>query len=106
MKRIYVSLPMKDHEDTVAERYLEAKRKLEERFKCETIEVVGPCNINEFIDKTFVERNEPWEWFIGEDVKILLTCTHICMTDGWEASRGCCLEYMLAKHEGLKILVA
>lgn len=46
----------------------------------------------------------PWEWYLKEDIKILLGCDYIFLLPGWEDSRGARLEYHVASEVGIKIL--
>ncbi|MCH5167450.1 MAG: DUF4406 domain-containing protein [Erysipelotrichales bacterium] len=102
IKKIYVSLPMKDKEDTIEDRVNLAIDYCE-RFLPD-YDLVFPCNIEQFFgeNKTF-ERDHPYGWYIGEDIKVEFECDAILMTPGWEDSLGCRIEYAIAKERGMEI---
>lgn len=92
---------MQKHEKSVRARYDAAVEDIKYLFKDEpNLEIVGPCNIDKFDNNGIKEdRTHTWEWYIGEDVKILLTCDRIYMCQGYRNSRGCLLERAIAEHE-------
>lgn len=106
--RIYISLPMGGHEDTVRERYDKACKTLKRIYKVNfpyiNLEIVSPGNIDGFTEDGYIEEErKPWEYYIGEDVKILLTCNGIYMTEGWKTSKGCKVELAVASQHVSKI---
>lgn len=109
--KIYISLPIQGQEKTVKRRYNEAVQdwiamnsKGEVPMYAELV-MTGPCNIDRFDDNGIKEEREhSWEWYLGEDVKILLGCDTIYMCRGYEASRGCMLELAIAKHMGINVV--
>lgn len=106
--RIYISLPMGGHEDTVRERYDNACKTLKIIYKVNfpntNLEIVSPGNIDSFTEDGYIgEERKPWEHYIGEDVKILLTCNGIYMTEGWKTSKGCKVELAVASQHVSKI---
>lgn len=103
-KKIYVSLPMKGKEDTIELRINQAieycKKYLPE------YELTFPCNIEEFLgNNKKIERDHPYGWYIGEDIKIEFECDSILLTPGWENSLGCRIEYAIAKEREMEILI-
>lgn len=48
-------------------------------------------------------ENERWKEFMKNDIKYLLTCTHVFVLDNYETSRGALLEILIAQKLGLKI---
>lgn len=106
--RVYISLPMGGHEDTVKERYDKAcetlKKIYNDNFPNVKLEIVAPGNIDDFTEDGYIgEERKPWEYYIGEDVKILLTCNGIYMTEGWKTSKGCKVELAVASQHVSKI---
>lgn len=106
--RIYISLPMGGYEDTVRERYDKACKTLKRIYKVNfpniDLEIVSPGNIDSFTEDGYIgEERKPWEYYIGEDVKILLTCNGIYMTEGWKTSKGCKVELAVASQHVSKI---
>lgn len=49
------------------------------------------------------EEEHPYSYYMGRDIEALLECDAIIMTEGWEKSRGCNLEYSAANLYGLKV---
>lgn len=45
-----------------------------------------------------------WRDCLEADIKILVTCDAIYMLEGWELSKGCMLEFHIARELGLKIM--
>ena len=106
--KVYISLPMRGQETTVRDRYEEAVKIIHNKYP-EAI-ISGAQNINQFDengyngDDSINGREKPWEWYIGEDVKELLTCNSIFLCDGWENSDGCCVEYAVAVARKMLIM--
>lgn len=48
------------------------------------------------------EGMQSWETYMARDIKHLYTCTHIYFHRGWESSKGCRLEYAIAKEQGIE----
>lgn len=95
-KKVYISLPIKIDEKTVARRYKEALDYVDKHLK--EYEPIGPVNIEEFDDNGIKHnRDHDYAWYMGEDIKILLRCDAILMCDGWHKSEGCNCEYETAK---------
>lgn len=106
--RVYISLPMKGHEDTVKERYDKAReylKKIYNKYYPDVeLEIVAPGNIDDFTEDGYMgNERKSWEWYIGEDTKILLTCNGIYMTDGWKNSKGCKVELAIASQHCKKL---
>lgn len=106
--KVYISLPMTGYEDTVKERYEKACNHLksiyDKYYPGVKLEIVAPGNIDDFTEEGYIgENRNNWEWFIGEDVKVLLSCNAIYMTDGWKKSKGCRIELAVASQHCKKI---
>ena len=95
MKKIYISLPMADCEDTIAERYNGALEYINNSLKGE-YEIHGPTNIEDFLNGKNVRENE-YSWYMGRDIEELLKCDTIFMCSNWNRSRGCRCELAAAK---------
>ena len=103
--KVYISLPIAGFESTVRKRFDEAKRYILEKYPDAII--CGPVNIDYFDDNGLtVEHTHEWSWYMGEDVKILLDCTHIFMCRGFLNSRGCKDELAIAREDGKFIFYA
>lgn len=59
---------------------------------------VNPCEL------PHASHNQTWEAFMKLDIEALLHCDAIFMLHDWQASRGACIEYALAKELGLKVI--
>lgn len=98
--KIYVSLPITGQENTVMERCMEAKERLETIFKeADTqdyeLEVVFPKDV-EKIGTPEQDNTKPLGYWIGEDIKLLMDCDAVFLCANNSRSRGCCLEHKCA----------
>lgn len=50
--------------------------------------------------------NPEWKWedYMKRDIKLLCDCDYIYLLEGWQASDGASLEYVIAKNLGIKTL--
>lgn len=48
--------------------------------------------------------NGTWEEYMRRDIKLLCDCDYIYFLEGWQASDGASLEYVIAKNVGIKTL--
>lgn len=104
--KVYISLPMAYHQKSVRKRYDKAVEKIREKYPDALI--YGPTNINDF-DDNGLDPNVPthsWSWHLGEDIKDLLECDYIYLCKGHNDSKGCQVEYNVAKTMGIGILYA
>lgn len=95
MKRIYLSLPIKNTGYTTKERMKyadEVRRLLELRYgvRNENVIVITPFDVNENEDKDSYARK------MGNDIEALLECDIVCFCEGWQNSDGCMLEFAAA----------
>ena len=103
MKRIYLSLPIKDTGYTTKERmkYADELRKLLElRYgvRNENVIVITPFDVNENEDKDSYARK------MGNDIEALLECDAIYLCEGWQNSKGCMAEFEVARIYGKEIM--
>ena len=104
MKRIYLSLPIKNTGYTTKERMKyadEVRRFLELRYgvRNENVIVITPFDVNENEDKDSYARK------MGNDIEALLECDAIYMCKGWQDSKGCMAEFAVAKIYNKKIII-
>ena len=103
MKRIYLSLPIKDTGYTTKERMKyadEVRRLLELRYgvRNENVIVITPFDVNENEDKDSYARK------MGNDIEALLECDAIYLCEGWQNSKGCMAEFEVARIYGKEIM--
>ena len=96
MKRIYLSLPIKNTGYTTKERMKyadEVRRLLELRYgvRNENVIVITPFDVNENEDKDSYARK------MGNDIEALLECDAIYLCEGWQNSKGCMAEFEVAR---------
>lgn len=104
MKRIYLSLPIKNTGYTTKERMKyadEVRRLLELRYgvRNENVIVITPFDVNENEDKDSYARK------MGNDIEALLECDAIYMCEGWQHSKGCMAEFEVARVYGKGIIM-
>lgn len=96
MKRVYLSLPIKNTEFTTKQRIEyanEVRRLLELRYDTnnENVIVITPFDVNENEDEYSYARK------MGDNIEVLLECDIVCFCEGWQNSDGCMLEFAAAK---------
>jgi hypothetical protein len=65
-----------------------------ERLRAKGFEVVSPAELNP-ITTGYREA-------MLNDIKALIECDHICMLQGWQASKGATLEHHIASVLGIE----
>ena len=103
MKRIYLSLPIKNTGYTTKERMKyadEVRRLLELRYgvRNENVIVITPFDVNENEDKDSYARK------MGNDIEALLEYDAIYLCEGWQNSKGCMAEFEVARIYGKEIM--
>lgn len=92
--KCYISLPISGHD-------LAERRRLAEKVKSFLIaaglEPISP------LDKGLSDE-APYAEHMKADFKLLLDCGGVCMVHGWEFSRGCNLEFQIAKTCNIEIM--
>lgn len=104
--QVYISLPMAGFEDTIRKRWDAAVNKVKEIFYDCNVTIVGPLNIDDFdYNGAKVPHDKKWSYYISKDVEPLLDSTHIFLCKGWEKSKGCKLESVIANEMKLKVML-
>lgn len=92
--KCYISLPISGYD-------LAERRRLAEKVKSFLIaaglEPISP------LDKGLPDE-APYTEHLREDLRILLDCGSICLVEGWEKSRGCNVENIVAQTLNLQTL--
>ncbi|MFW9971326.1 MAG: DUF1937 family protein [Candidatus Odinarchaeota archaeon] len=63
--------------------------------------ILSPISMNHPLHQ--LKQREKDFWY-GFDLKLLERCDGIILCQGWEASRGCCIEFERGKRLGMEIL--
>lgn len=94
--KIYISIPISGH-DLAAQR---AKAKeIADKLRKLGHEPVNPFDTPEAPPD--MSDKERYAYYMGEDIKRLLMCDAIVICEGWNKSKGCCLEFHAASIYGL-----
>lgn len=101
-----MSLPFDGHETTVKSRFEKAVEEVKERFRGEDIEIVNDSQIQYYTENGYEGPSDEhsYEWFLGEDVKDILTCDILYITKGYKQSRGCRIEEAVALADGKTVV--
>lgn len=104
MKKIYISLPIAFHEDTVYDRNEVAKQYLMANYS--HYEFVSPIDSNGIGEKELEEHLEleKTAYYMGKDISMVIMCDAILMCPGWENSKGCKCEKFVAETYGKEVL--
>lgn len=97
--KVYISIPMSGCD-------LDTQR-AEAAKTAELLTTLGHEAVNPFDTPQPPEGltdKESYAYFIGEDIKRLLTCDAIYFCDGWTRSKGCQAEYEIARTYGIPIV--
>lgn len=96
--KIYISIPISNR-DLAAQK---AKaREIADKLRKLGHEPVNPFNTPEAPAE--MNEKEKYAYYMGEDLKRLLTCDAVFMCKGWNLSRGCCTEEFVARMYGIKV---
>lgn len=92
-KRVYISGPISGTAD-YNERFLKA----EQQIRARGMVAVNPAKIHWHLEGLdYEERMEV-------DMCLMSLCDAVCLTDGWQSSRGCRQEYGFALGRGMEII--
>lgn len=90
-KRVFLSLPMKDHDDEWVKNEIEA---MKDRL----------ADDEEAVHNYIYTEEEPSRlYYLGEAIKKLGTCDTILMHPLWRNSHGCNVEWTVAKEYGIPV---
>lgn len=105
MKTIYISLPISGHEDTYEERLLDAIDWCEKEHP--DTRIITPNHIASYVDRFSMLKglNMGYADYLLSDLQFIMDdADAILMCDGWEESRGCRIEHMVAKEFGKEVI--
>lgn len=90
--KIYLSIPKSGHDISIQSKLA--------RLQSELLELRGHTPMNPFTTQTAPEHlneKETYAYYMGEDMKMLLSCDAIYMVDKkWRKSKGCSIEHNAA----------
>jgi hypothetical protein len=90
--KIYISLPITGHDiDEVEARCIFTKAVIEKKGHIP----ISPLDVSSDPDATYAQH-------MGNDIAALLECDAVLFLEGWQLSKGCRLEYEVARIYQLK----
>lgn len=92
--KVYLSIPISGRNITEARKQANS---IKSNLMSQGHEVVTPFDIHPKQDKTLAH-------YMGKDIEALLECEAIYLAPGWQSSKGCCVEYHVAKTYDIEIL--
>lgn len=104
MKKIFISQPMKDlSKEEIMKTREEFINTIKEKYPNEDIEILNSL----FGDLTIDEQEKVktiGAYYLGKSIQLLGTADCIAFVSGWESTRGCVLEHLVAEQYGIEIL--
>jgi alkyl hydroperoxide reductase subunit AhpC len=91
--RIYIAGPMAGLSDF----NFQAFNKMAARLRSQGFTVVNPAELHTHTD-------QPYEFYLREALKVLLTCDSVMLLHGWTSSKGACLEWRVAVSLKMELL--
>ena len=92
-KKLYISVAITGRDIKEAKDQAEHAK----RLWSDSFDVVTPFDIHQ-------DQDKPYSFYMGKDIEILLECDAIYMCSGWVHSKGCNVEYHVAKIYGIEII--
>lgn len=98
MLKVFISQPMngRTDEEIKAERNKIIKE-IEAEYSNEDVQI-----IDSFFEKA--PHDAKPLWFIAKSIELLADADILCVAEGWEKARGCCIEYHCAGSYGIKTI--
>ena len=90
MAKVYIAGPMSGYPELNYPAFHDAA----ERLRKNGFEVVSPAELN--------PQTESYSNVMRKDINALIDCDHICMLQGWQASKGATLEHHIASVLGIQ----
>ena len=103
MKIIYISLPIKGHEDTYEQRLNAAVRYVKAKLH-EYDRIITPKEVAEYLEKEYYPLEPKYKEYLLCDMNAIYDCDAIFMCSEWHDSKGCFAERAFADAIGLEIL--
>ena len=102
MKSIYISLPIKGHEDTYEQRLDTAIKYVKEKHP--EYEIITPKDVAQNLEKAYYPLQPKYKDYLLSDLEEIYDCDAIFMCRLWSQSHGCQAEYAFAQAIGIEIL--
>lgn len=102
MKSIYVSLPIRGHEDTYEQRLDAAVKYVKENYT-EYVYIITPKEIAERLEN-YQPMKPKYKDYLLADLEAIAHCDAIFMCNRWYESKGCFAERAFASALGLEVL--
>ncbi len=96
--KIYISIPISDRDIKRAKKLVESTAEL--------LRLQGHIPVNPFDVHApdGMKEREQYAYYIGEGVKMLMTCDAILMLDRrWSKNKGCSIEHFIADKMGIEV---
>ena len=106
MKSIYISLPIKGHEDTYEQRLDEAVEYVKAKYP-EYNRIITPKEMADKLDDYYslgYGIMPSYADYLLNDIEEIVHCNAIFLCHGWNESKGCLAEHAFAEAIGLEIL--
>ena len=92
-KRIYISIPISGHD--LEE--VKAKARKAKIWVSHWYDAITPFDV-------CPEPDKPYSYYMGKDIEALLECDAIYLCEGWQNSKGCMVEFEVARIYGKEIM--
>lgn len=99
MNKIYISGPMTGK----PEYNYPAFNQMAALLRSNGYTVFNPAEIRKPLFQ-FGSENELWIWYMKKAISMLMKADTVVLLPGWEKSNGVCIELVLAKELGYKIV--
>lgn len=97
MKKIYVSIPLKNNTNTIIKRYSEACKEIHKMFPNEYNDEGQIYHPYDMLTVNFIHDEHNEGFYKGKDIELMFNCDAIYLGKGWQTSQGCQLAYQFAK---------
>lgn len=95
--KVYIAGPMTGYEDYNYPAF-EAAR---EQLAASGLDVLSPTDIDTL--QGTVTGSQTWDWYMRHALTMVLDADAVALLDGWERSKGACLERDVARALGLQV---
>ena len=97
--RVYVSVPISGRDINDAKKQAESVKNI---LSHAGHDVITPFDV--VPNPPSIPEKEQYAYCMGKDIEALLTCDAVALCEGWDKSKGCKAERMVAIIYGMKFL--